>query len=232
MQRLVTTHVGVTDHGTNAIKLEIAEQTQALVKLAREFSDWATRGAKHIDERLDKAENKVRALEKRLDEQSGVIGQQKKDLSTLEHRLGEVEKNDKELKSALVAQAGKINDDIFPRLRALESHIPTGGGATFAPRAVTPLAVEAIRALAQVQDLVTDQGFKLKENNETMVKTLQAGTPYKTILGKITDDALRTEFERAFATFSKGDQEERNKRLALIHELNARLVHHFALQVA
>jgi hypothetical protein len=73
MQRLVTTHVGVTNRGLNDIKLEVANQKQSLTDLGDVFSDWAVETAKQLNVRLDKAENAATELGQRVQQQADVI---------------------------------------------------------------------------------------------------------------------------------------------------------------
>lgn len=75
MQRLVTTHVGVTNRGLNDIKLEIANQKQSLTGLGEAFTDWVTKTAKQVNERLNKADIATTELGKTVQKQANLITQ-------------------------------------------------------------------------------------------------------------------------------------------------------------
>lgn len=193
MQRIVTSHVGVTDHRLSDIRVEIANQKQSIENIGQVFSDWAAGTTKQINDRIERAERDAAELRKGLDRQDD-----------------------------------EITKNILPRLALLEARLSAGAGAPFPPQAVTPDAIECIRVLSQVQDLVTDKAFKLKDNNDTLTKKLQASAPFKECLEKLKDEKnLKADFQHAFEPFKCGDPDELSERLAQIQRLNTALVYFF-----
>jgi len=75
MQRLIKTHIGVTDHGLNAVQLAINSKYQSIDKLGNALSEWAAKTANQLNDRLDKAESTATELENKLQKQGERIDQ-------------------------------------------------------------------------------------------------------------------------------------------------------------
>jgi hypothetical protein len=96
-----------------------------------------------------------------------------------------------------------------------------------APTDVTPNAFAGIRVLSQVQDLVTDKKFNLKQNNDTLEK-IRCSESYAQAVALLKESDLITEFQQSFRDFAKGDVREMAARLVEILNLYSALIRHFA----
>jgi single-stranded DNA-specific DHH superfamily exonuclease len=95
------------------------------------------------------------------------------------------------------------------------------------PTDVTPKAFIGIRALSQVQDLVTDKDKNRVQNNKTLDR-LRKSAPYAEVSELLGDSNLRQRFQAAFQDFASDEFKELAERFVEIQDLNSDLVRYFA----
>ncbi|MGY6214247.1 hypothetical protein ACW73L_03705 [Methylolobus aquaticus] len=176
------------------------------------------------DQRTKAITAEIAALQKALERFADVIA------DTTSKQINPLFDLSQGLRNAVDSQARELVKAL-QRIASLEARQATES-IPFSAGQVKEPALQAIRVLAQVQDIVTDKDFKLKENNETLTKKISVSSPYRESLERISDAALQEEYKRAFAPFLKGDHEERSERFVMIQKLNSRLIQFFADQSA
>ncbi|WP_139558332.1 hypothetical protein [Methylotetracoccus oryzae] len=176
------------------------------------------------DQRTKAITAEIAALQKALERFADVIA------DTTSKQINPLFDLSQGLRNAVDSQARELAK-AFQRIASLEARQATESIPLSAGQVKEP-ALQAIRVLAQVQDIVTDKDFKLKENNETLTKKISISSPYRESLERISDAALQAEYKGAFAPFLKGDHEERSERFVMIQKLNSRLIQFFADQSA
>lgn len=101
---------------------------------------------------------------------------------------------------------------------------------------LTEEAFSCIRALSQVQDLVTDKSWfggreKMKTTkaaNNQQLTNLIGNQPYTHSCDLLIDQELKSAFVNQFSPFVTGDLQELGKRFLQIQQLNTQLVLYFS----
>jgi hypothetical protein len=95
------------------------------------------------------------------------------------------------------------------------------------PTDVTPEAFVCVRALSQVQDLVTDKDKSCDQNNKALDK-LTKSPPFSEASKLLEKSDLVQRFQAAFRNFTTGEFKELAERFVEIQDLNSDLVRYFA----
>jgi hypothetical protein len=138
-----------------------------------------------------------------------------------------------------IGNVGERLDDLV-RLKTLGLKVQVTnfpGAGIFNPEDLTDNAFFCIRALAQVQDLVTDKSWfdpaktkaqTAKENTKTLDGLIKSD-PYTKSIDLLKGSKLQSAFTQQFSRpFVNGNLLELGERLLQIQKLNSDLVSHFA----